>query len=153
MWNKEKGVYFRSSASTSGVGLAANVSAATNKQPCNPPIGGTAWQGSTYTFGPGDWCVNNGNNRAIFQYDGNLVVYRNGVATWSSKTNGRVGPNGYLSLQWDGNVVIYNGSNQPVWATGTSGNYGQRMSFTIQSDNNLVVYRNYTQAVWAKSWQ
>ncbi|MFH9425077.1 hypothetical protein [Streptomyces sp. NPDC017529] len=54
---------------------------------------------------------------AIFQDDGNLVVYtENDKPVWASNTNGR--PGATLSVQDDGNVVIYHNGN-PIWATDT----------------------------------
>ncbi len=53
---------------------------------------------------------------AIMQEDGNLVVYdSNNKPLWASNTDGH--PGAQLSVQGDGNAVIY----QPVWATNTAG--------------------------------
>jgi hypothetical protein len=55
---------------------------------------------------------------AIFQDDGNLVIYNEGGApTWASQSankNGKV-----LILQDDSNVVIYDGNAKPIWASGS----------------------------------
>jgi hypothetical protein len=57
---------------------------------------------------------------ALFQTDGNLVVYgTNQDALWASHTNGKGAV--VLMLQDDGNVVLYDGQNNPVWQTGTAG--------------------------------
>src|SRR6185369_6802007 len=57
--------------------------------------------------------------KAVFQGDGNLVVYGPGnSALWASGTNGH--PTATLLIQDDGNVVIYEGS-RAIWATGTDG--------------------------------
>jgi len=57
--------------------------------------------------------------RAIMQADGNFVLYNfDGKPLWSSKTNGQ--NNAFLTMQDDGNVVIYK-PDVPVWATNTSG--------------------------------
>lgn len=58
---------------------------------------------------------------AIFQSDGNLVVYDtegNGVyAPWASNTNGKGATD--FALQNDGNLVIYNASHKALWASNT----------------------------------
>ncbi len=41
----------------------------------------------------------------IYQNDGNLVLYRSGVALWASGTNGR--GVGVCIMQADGNLVLY----------------------------------------------
>ncbi|MCZ7414609.1 Dyp-type peroxidase [Streptomyces sp. WMMC897] len=59
-----------------------------------------------------------GGRRAVFQEDGNLVIYtEDNRALWASGTDGN--PGAKLSVQADGNVVIYNASDTPVWATHT----------------------------------
>jgi hypothetical protein len=57
-----------------------------------------------------------------------------------------VAGHGYLFMQPDGNLVLYDAANHPRWATGTN---GRAVSHAImQPDGNLVVYRNKT-ALWA----
>lgn len=61
--------------------------------------------------------------KAIMQRDCNFVLYRyDGSAAFSSRTNGK-GNRCYLSVQNDGNVVVYSrtkaGNPLPVWATNT----------------------------------
>jgi roadblock/LC7 domain-containing protein len=81
------------------------------------------------------------------QTDGNLVLYRksNGQALWDTKTYGR-NVNKTI-FQNDGNLVIYNTSNQAVWASRTDGRGGKRL--TVQDDGNLVIYNAQNQALWA----
>ncbi len=56
--------------------------------------------------------------RAVFQADGNFVVYdKDGRARWSSGTYGRGATR--LFLQPDGNLVIYS-NNGALWASGTN---------------------------------
>jgi hypothetical protein len=51
--------------------------------------------------------------------DGNLVIYNTGEgAVWASDTSGFEGA--YLSIQNDGNLVIYSG-NEAIWASNTGG--------------------------------
>jgi hypothetical protein len=62
------------------------------------------------------------------QSDGNLVAYApGGEAVWASNTAGRGGGSTYLTIQEDGNLVLYNGTwtgmgqGDAIWATGTCG--------------------------------
>ncbi len=57
--------------------------------------------------------------RAVFQQDGNLVVYAaGGKALWAAGTNGKGA--GSLAVQDDGNLVVYNSNNSALWAAGTN---------------------------------
>lgn len=65
----------------------------------------------------------------------------------SSLTNGEsiYSPNGSyrLTMQSDGNLVLYTSTNNPIWRSGSvsgSGNY----IFRCQSDGNMVIYKNQT---------
>lgn len=89
--------------------------------------------------------TNNGAYMLIVQNDGNLVLYFNGVAKWSSGTVGS-GSNNSLIMQGDGNLVLYSSSGKVLWASGTkgSGNYLQ-----IQDDGNLVIYNSSNTSLWA----
>ncbi len=67
----------------------------------------------------GTWWVGDG-GRALFQYDGNLVVYTdssNQNAAWSSNTWGHSGST--LALQDDSNLVIYDLNDYPIWSSNT----------------------------------
>jgi hypothetical protein len=82
-----------------------------------------------------------------FQLDGNLVVSKRGnprKVLWASGTAGR---GTKLSVQSDGNVSIYDQSNQPIWATNTDRNPGAFLS--LQNDGNLVVYTPNKRPVFA----
>ncbi len=53
---------------------------------------------------------------------------------------------GYLTMQTDGNLVVYDAANVAKWATGT---YGKVTTHAImQTDGNLVIY-NATTPIWA----
>ena len=69
------------------------------------------------------WATNTSNTDgyvAIFQTDGNLVLYGHYQnALWSSHTSGKGGVR--LEFQGDGNVVLYDGSAKAVWSTDTAG--------------------------------
>ncbi|MEZ5426257.1 MAG: choice-of-anchor Q domain-containing protein [Pyrinomonadaceae bacterium] len=75
----------------------------------------------------------------VYQFDGNLVMYRgDGAVRWASNTAG-TSP-GRAEMQSDGNFVIYNSVGTPLFATGTAGNPGS--TIVMQSDGNLVVYNS-----------
>jgi hypothetical protein len=60
----------------------------------------------------------------IMQTDGNLVVYVDYVAKWSSATNGHGCEDGtgcHAVYQADGNFVIYDASGSPQWTSNTAG--------------------------------
>ncbi|MCB0533604.1 MAG: hypothetical protein KDD14_15500, partial [Saprospiraceae bacterium] len=54
-----------------------------------------------------------------WQYDGNLVLYQNGVAKWASNTQNK---GTALRFQGDGNLVIYN-NGVAVWNSDTPNNH------------------------------
>src|SRR5215831_4035963 len=53
---------------------------------------------------------------------------------------------GSLSMQTDGNLVLYDAANHPRWASGTNGKPVTHV--IMQPDGNLVIYNNAT-PVWA----
>lgn len=86
-----------------------------------------------------------GRYQFIMQTDGNLVLYQDGAARWSSNTRTA---NSFAIMQTDGNLVVVNPSNQAVWHSGTYGNTGAVLA--LQEDGNLVIY---TQAMDRALWQ
>ena len=60
-------------------------------------------------------------------------------------------------MQTDGNLVLYDTSNQARWASGTSNNPGAYLK--MQDDGNVVIYRagpsTANNALWATNtvWQ
>ncbi len=81
----------------------------------------------------------------ILQKDGNLVLYSNFKAQWSSRTAGK--SSSKLILQSDGNLVLYDRSNKALWHSHTNGNSGDHLS--LQTDGNLVIYSGSNGALWA----
>src|SRR5690242_16761097 len=62
---------------------------------------------------------------ALFQNDGNLVIYCSGVSgyvSWISATSNSGTAPYKLYMQGDGNVVIYDATGTAKWSSGT---YGQ----------------------------
>src|SRR5947209_1752048 len=94
--------------------LATQVASAVSAHiSCTSRVPVAGWGNYSLKYAPGKFCLANSVYRAIFQSDGNFVVYNGGRPVWSSSTNGKVGASGYLALQADGNIVVYNGSGHP----------------------------------------
>jgi hypothetical protein len=93
----------------------------------------------------------NGRYTFVYQGDGNLVLYDNGIALWASNTAGQ--PVGVCIMQGDGNLVIYAPTGaQPIWDSGTWQHPGG--SLVMQDDGNVVIYRPDGTAVWAtNTWR
>ncbi|MFC3688262.1 L,D-transpeptidase family protein [Aquipuribacter hungaricus] len=81
-------------------------------------------------------------HRLVLQGDGNLVLYRGAVATWSSRTDGSGAD--VLRLQADGNLVLLD-DGAPVWHTVTAGTAAARL--VVQADGNTVLL-GATRPVW-----
>lgn len=85
--------------------------------------------------------------RFYLQSDGNLVLRDWGTraALWASGTQGKGGTR--LTVQSDGNIVLYTSSNKAVWASNTQGTGANRL--VLQDDANLVLYTGAGQSVWS----
>jgi hypothetical protein len=91
--------------------------------PGTPPGGGTSGPPPN-TLLSGDRLLPNqsretldGRFRMTYQPDGNFVLYEGGTALWSSNTSGTSA--GYVAMQRDGNLVVYDASETPVWSSNT----------------------------------
>jgi hypothetical protein len=84
---------------------------------------------------------------AVFQGDGNLVVYKGAEALWSSESHGKGGAR--CVYQADGNLVIYGSGGQVVWAANTHGKGTGVRVLRMQDDGNLVAYGGDGTAVWS----
>lgn len=100
---------------------------------------------------PGEMLTRGGsilsNNRQytlVLQTDGNLVLYRNGVALWSTQTQGRNVVRAVM--QGDGNFVLYDNNGNPVWNSGTGQRPGSFLA--VQDDGNLVIYTRTGNVAW-----
>jgi len=84
--------------------------------------------------------------RFQLQGDGNLVLSQQpaGTALWAAGTNGTGGTR--LTLQTDGNLVLYTSSGQAVWSSQTQGTTANRL--VMQNDGNLVLYSSSGIALW-----
>jgi len=127
------------------------------------------------TSGNAVWNTNTrgmGGNHMAVQDDGNIIVYTgSNQATWSIQT-GVIGFPAHLNmgqnlypgqqllspnhtfrviLQTDGNLVVYNASNQPIWSSGTNGRSVAYLA--MQGDSNLVLRGTDGVAVWTTTTQ
>jgi hypothetical protein len=91
---------------------------------------------------------NSGQYRLVLQHDGNPVILKNGVAIWSPGMHDRGAVR--LSMQTDGNLVLYRGDGFPLFQTGTHGRPGSRL--VMQDDGNLVVYERTTPYWDSRTW-
>ena len=85
----------------------------------------------------------------VMQGDGNLVIYRNdnGRALWDSNTVGR--PAVRVSMQTDGNLVMYGAGGEVFFNTRTNGHPGCRA--VLQAEGNLVLYEPSGLVAWPSS--
>ncbi|KAJ0987829.1 hypothetical protein J5N97_006185 [Dioscorea zingiberensis] len=80
----------------------------------------------------------------IMQDDCNLVLYDKANPVWASNTGG-LASQCYVTLQSDGNLVIYTTNKRPVWASNTNVGDGHYV-LILQKDRNVVIYGG---AIWA----
>ncbi|XP_063077449.1 B-type lectin plumieribetin-like [Engraulis encrasicolus] len=99
----------------------------------------------------GDYLIsNNGNFKAIFQEDGNFVVY-GWKPIWATNTGGLAGDR--VIMQSDCNLVMYDGASvspNSLWASATSYRSGPphlRAHARIENDGTLVV-RDSDEVLW-----
>jgi hypothetical protein len=52
-----------------------------------------------------------------------------------------------LTMQHDGNLVLYNGNNIPIWSSQSSGQ-GINCYAILQTDNNFVIYNRNNKPIW-----
>ena len=92
---------------------------------------------------PGQYKQSNDHRFSLhYQWDGNLVLYGPNGAYWATM----VGHNpGYVEMQHDGNVVVYDSQGAAQWAT-MSFHAGAHL--VLQDDGNMLVYAG-GMAVWA----
>ncbi|XP_072527968.1 B-type lectin plumieribetin-like [Salminus brasiliensis] len=88
----------------------------------------------------GDYLISNDRNyKAIFQDDGNFVVY-GWKPIWASDTYGK--PVTRLIMQEDGNLVMYTNDGTPLWASNTWQNsMSKDFNVSMNNDGRLILYR------------
>ncbi|MBF0110770.1 MAG: hypothetical protein HQL76_16510 [Magnetococcales bacterium] len=120
---------------------------------------GMLLSGQTLKPGPekkcilGSNCIKSGGNGtyyAVFQEDGNFVLYNSSYgAEWNSDTDNKDYPAYYLGMETDGNLVIKRGSTLR-WESKTSGNPGAFL--VMQKDKKLVIYNKNAEPIWSSDW-
>lgn len=108
---------------------------------------------------PGE-CISsfNGDYDFVYQSDGNAVVYNRQTpnserAVSASMTNGQ--SLGFVTLENDGNLVIYDATNRPIAASNSHTDL-MGSHLIMQDDDNLVVYTKTGRPIWASrtcKWQ
>ncbi|XP_073344783.1 B-type lectin plumieribetin-like [Pagrus major] len=90
----------------------------------------------------------NGRWKAVFQDDGNFVLYDDGRAVWASDTSGSDGFR--LCMQPDCNLVIYDRTSDPKWATNTcQSNEVEMCRVMLSDDGKLRLYRD--EQIWSSA--
>jgi hypothetical protein len=84
----------------------------------------------------------------IPQGDGNVVLYGDFSPKWWSGSFSKSASK--LTMQTDGNLVLYASDGTPLWNTQTDGNPGAHL--VLQTDGNAVVYSSSNAALWATSF-
>ncbi|PKU60305.1 mannose-specific lectin-like [Dendrobium catenatum] len=72
------------------------------------------------------------------QYDCNLVLLYVRNILWSSGTDNK-GSGCYVSLESNGNLIIYDNQDQVVWESGTNGAEGRYILILLRSGNSAHV--------------
>lgn len=110
--------------------------------PPPPPPCGTLPAG--YRLNAGESVTScNGANQLVMQTDGNLVLFRNGGALWTSGTPGS-GANVAI-MQEDGNLVLH----APWGAVWTSSTFHGGSRLVVQDDSNVVIFNSANAGVWS----
>ncbi|XP_042254571.1 lectin-like [Thunnus maccoyii] len=96
----------------------------------------------------GDYLVSNNREwKAIFQDDGNFVIY-GWKPTWASDTSGSDVVR--LCMQADCNLVMYNKCDNPRWHTNSAKPESNMCRLHLTDDGNLVVDRECDE-IWTSA--
>ena len=106
------------------------------------------------TLNTGDFLSSGNGYYAVMQNDGNFVLYVTNDwvpanARWASGTNGKGVFPTHITMQDDGNLVIYDTYMNPTWASHTEYKGTKPHVLTMQTDGNLVVYDGNGNPTWA----
>jgi hypothetical protein len=74
--------------------------------------------------------------RLVYQLDGNLVLYRENAALWSSSTDGQSA--GRTAMQGDGNLVVYDRDGAAAFNSGTHGNPGAALYVDLDGAPSIL---------------
>uniref|UniRef100_A0A667W8B0 Bulb-type lectin domain-containing protein n=1 Tax=Myripristis murdjan TaxID=586833 RepID=A0A667W8B0_9TELE len=96
----------------------------------------------------GDYLLsNNGKYKAVFQDDGNFVIYES-APKWETNTNGSGGYR--VVMQAVCNLVMYTNSDELVWESCTCNREDPTVRLTLTDDGRLVVTRSGVK-IWSSS--
>ncbi len=100
-------------------------------------------------LGPGgSFYSRNGKYRLTYGNDGGLSIDGPGVSNpWSPRISSNCP--GYVIMQSDCNLVVYNCRHVPYWSSGTS-NKGSSCKLTLQDDGVLVIH-NFNNLIWSSN--
>ncbi|XP_068438209.1 B-type lectin plumieribetin-like [Clinocottus analis] len=94
----------------------------------------------------GDFLLSNNEKwKAIFQDDGNFVIYDK-KPVWASNTHGSDAVR--LCLRADCNLVMYNENNESRWSTDTSMMESNMCRLQLTDDGKLELYRE-AKKIWS----
>jgi hypothetical protein len=94
----------------------------------------------------GDYLLSSdGQSSLIFQEDGNVVYYSSLRKIWETNTMGSFAKR--LTMQPDGNLVLYDNDDRPLWYS-SSFNPNNSSKLVLQSDGNMVIYSGQ-QGLWS----
>jgi len=82
------------------------------------------------------------------QRNGDLALYSNFQLVWESGTQGQTP--GRLTMQPDGNLVLYNTDVQNPWSSQTNGNNNSWLQ--LNTDGNMVIYRPGNTPIWSQDY-
>ncbi|KAJ8336916.1 hypothetical protein SKAU_G00381360 [Synaphobranchus kaupii] len=92
---------------------------------------------------------NNKEYKAVFQEDGNFVIY-GWKRVWSSDTAGTRDAR-RLCMQDDCNLVLYGRDNQALWHTNTQRAEGCRVCRLYLRDDGTVVMERDGEEIWSSA--
>jgi len=86
----------------------------------------------------------------LVQSDGNVVLndYPNGATHWSTNTGGKGTAPYHLTLQGDGNLVLYDATSTPLWQSGTAGQGVGPYRLKIRDQHYLAVVDSNSTPLW-----
>jgi hypothetical protein len=101
--------------------------------------------GNGETLNAGEFLSSGNGYFAVFQVDGNLVLYNSERFTpdnvaWASGSYGKGNPPRHITMQADGNLVIYGANGKATWASRSYGKGRAPFKLVMQIDRNLVIY-------------
>lgn len=69
------------------------------------------------------------------------MLYNGDEAVWSTGTNDKGVAPRRMTMQNDGNLVLYDANNDPIWSSDTYQENGNgQYELVLQNDRNLVLY-------------